>query len=394
MHLGIWRSSAARRAIFGITFLGALLVFGLAPAGPPVSAQLPGQLTVSAGGPYSGRVGEPITFIAEVGLGGRPPGTPVEYQWNFGDGSTGFGRVTTHTYTQPGTYTVTVTARVGTDQFATDSTIAQVSPGMTVGMLTVDAGGPYTGQVGMPVFFNAIVGLGGRPPGTPVQVVWNFGDGNTGVGASTSHTYAAPGTYTVTVIASVGTGQSAQDTTTAQIAAQVSPLTVNPGGPYMGTVGQPVTFTGSATGALLGATLQYTWDFGDGTTGTGQTATHTYTAAGTYTVTLTVTTSAGQQASATTTATITAGADQVPLTPGCTNLTLTWPDGTPVSTVAAAVSPSGTLQAIWRYSAAMGRFLGYTPTAPSFANDLQTVNRLDAVFICVNAPATLNRPAI
>lgn len=389
-RLPLWRRQLGLAAM---AVLGAL-AFAIIPTGEPVAAQIPGQLQVSAGGPYSGTVGQPVTFVAEVGLGGRPPNTQVEVTWSFGDGATGFGRETTHTYTQPGTYQVTVTARVGADQVATNSTTAQISQGMMPGMLTVNAGGPYTGQVGMPVTFTATVGLGGRPPNTPVQYTWNFGDGGTGTGATTTYTYVAPGTYTVMVTATVGPDQIATATTTATIAAAASALVVNPGGPYTGAVGQPVTFMGSVTGALLGTSVQYAWQFGDGATGAGQTATHTYTAPGAYTVTLTVTTTANQQGSATTTATITAGTEQVPLTSGCTNLTLTWPNGTPAGTVASAISPAGALQAIWRFDAVQGRFLGYTPSAPAFANDLQTVNRLDAVFICVSSPATLNRPTL
>jgi len=37
-------------------------------------------------------------------------GTNVTYQWNFGDGKTGSGVTTTHTYTTAGPYTATVTA--------------------------------------------------------------------------------------------------------------------------------------------------------------------------------------------------------------------------------------------------------------------------------------------
>lgn len=390
MHLTMERSVARKAVLLAMVLLGALIV--AVWGGVSAAAQLPGQLRVSAGGPYSGAVGQSITFIAQVSTGGLPPGTPVQVQWNFGDGSTGFGQSTTHAYARAGTYQVTVLATAGGGQSATSSTTAQISSGVQPGTLSVSAGGPYRGQAGTPIFFTATIGLGGRPPGTPVQVLWNFGDGNTGSGASTTHTYAAPGTYTVTVVASVGVGQTATSTTTAQITGSASLLTVSPGGPYTGRVGQPVSFSGSVMGALIGATVQYSWSFGDGSTGTGQSTTHTYSAAGSYTVTLTVSTSANQQASASTTATITAGTETVSLTTGCSNVSLTWPNGTPVSTVGAAVSPTGILTSVWRYDTAQGRFLGYNPSAPSFVNDLQTVNRLEAVFICVSSPGTLNRP--
>lgn len=36
-------------------------------------------------------------------------GEIVTYSWDFGDGASGTGAVTTHTYTAPGTYVVTLT---------------------------------------------------------------------------------------------------------------------------------------------------------------------------------------------------------------------------------------------------------------------------------------------
>ena len=65
------------------------------------------------------------------------------------------------------------------------------------------------------------------------------------------------------------------------------------GGPYMGQVGIPLTFDGSASIDLDGDTLTYNWDFGDGNTGTGMVVQHIYTSAGTYTVTLRVDDSRG-----------------------------------------------------------------------------------------------------
>ena len=42
-----------------------------------------------------------------------------------------------------------------------------------------------------------------------------------------------------------------------------------------------------------GTIVSWTWNFGDGTTGSGQTTSHTYTYGNTYTVTLTVTDNQG-----------------------------------------------------------------------------------------------------
>jgi hypothetical protein len=83
----------------------------------------------------------------------------------------------------------------------------------------------------------------------------------------------------------------------------------------------------------------------------------------------------------------------VELGAGCSNVTLTWPDGTPTGAVARAVTPPAALVALWRYDAAQRRFLAFSPRSAQ-ASDLTTVNRLDAVFICMEAPGTLIRPAV
>jgi hypothetical protein len=80
---------------------------------------------------------------------------------------------------------------------------------------------------------------------------------------------------------------------------------------------------------------------------------------------------------------------------GCNNIALTFPDRTPVGhphpgwttqSVVDAVEPSSALQSIWRYDASLNQFLGFSVAAPQ-ASDLLTVFFLDAVWICVTAPA-------
>ena len=77
-----------------------------------------------------------------------------------------------------------------------------------------------------------------------------------------------------------------------------------PGGPYIGTAGLAVTFSGAASTDSDGTIAAYAWNFGDSSTGIGVAPTHSYAAAGTYTVTLTVTDNRGGTNTAATTATI------------------------------------------------------------------------------------------
>ena len=85
--------------------------------------------------------------------------------------------------------------------------------------------------------------------------------------------------------------------------------------------------------------------------------------------------------------------ETVPLFPGCNNVTMTWSNGAPIETVAAAVSPAGALRAIWLYVPLRQGFFGWSPL-PGAPVDLLAVSRLDAVFICMNAPGTLARPRV
>ena len=61
------------------------------------------------------------------------------------------------------------------------------------------------------------------------------------------------------------------------------------GGSYSGYVTQTITFNGTSSFDLDGSISAYSWDFGDGNSGTGVSPTHAYSAKGDYTVTLTVT---------------------------------------------------------------------------------------------------------
>ncbi len=69
-------------------------------------------------------------------------------------------------------------------------------------------------------------------------------------------------------------------------------------------LGEQVTFDGSSSWDDHLDTLQYFWDFGDGSNATGKVVSHVYAALGTYSVVLTVTDDAGKRSSDTTTVAI------------------------------------------------------------------------------------------
>ncbi|MCX7830454.1 MAG: PKD domain-containing protein [Acidobacteria bacterium] len=81
-------------------------------------------MTVTAtAAPTSGNAPLSTVLTAAV-TGGQGPYT---YAWNFGDGQTGTGNVTSHTYTAAGTYTATVTVTDNTAATKTASVTINVS---------------------------------------------------------------------------------------------------------------------------------------------------------------------------------------------------------------------------------------------------------------------------
>ena len=81
------------------------------------------------------------------------------------------------------------------------------------------------------------------------------------------------------------------------------------------------------------------------------------------------------------------------LYPGCNNISLTFPDGTPSQTVVQAVTPAGAVETLWRFNASQNRFEGFSPAYPQ-ASDLQTVNFLDAVWLCMTAVPETTLPPL
>jgi PKD repeat protein len=229
-----------------------------------------------------------------------PNNDPLTYTWTFGDGGTGAGLTTAHTYAAAGTYTVSVTATDPSNASHTASTTATITPPPPTNQPpTADAGGPYTGFVGQPVAMSAAAST--DPNNDPLTAVWNFGDGGTGTGLTTAHTYAAAGTYSVSVTATDPSNASHTASTTATISVPDNrPPTVTATIPSAGLVAQNMVF--NATGSDLdGDVLTYRWDFGDGSpVASAPTAgvVHEYGTAGTYAVTLTVDDGRGGTASA------------------------------------------------------------------------------------------------
>jgi PKD repeat protein len=78
-----------------------------------------------AGGPYEGYVSFGVPFDGRASS--DPDGTISAYQWNFGDNTTGTGIAPTHTYSQPGTYNVTLTVTDNSGMTDTATAVATIT---------------------------------------------------------------------------------------------------------------------------------------------------------------------------------------------------------------------------------------------------------------------------
>ena len=190
------------------------------------------------------------------------------YTWDFGDGSaTSSQQNPTYTYTIPGTYTVTLTAAIG----------SCVDVDSIVNYITVTPG-PVASFMAGSVCLGETVHFTNTSTGA-TSYLWDFGDGT---GTSTlqnpTHVYTLGNTFTITLISSDG---SCADTITQTVTVNPAPVVLFSASATTACDSLTVVFTNNTTGAA-----SYNWDFGDGFFSTDVNPIHTYNVPGIYSVTL------------------------------------------------------------------------------------------------------------
>lgn len=242
--------------------------------------------------PTAPKAMDTVSFTAaSTTNGGVPCGQNCSYSWNFGDNTSGSGMITSHQFRSPASYPVTLTVTDSRGAQATAVQLVNVAAGTppTVAF-TFSPTPPYANQ---DIFLNAETSAP-APGRTIVSYGWSLGDGRTMSGNTVVVQYPNTGTYTVTLRVTDDAGATATATQTLNIQnpQPVPQFTVVPQSP---AVGMPVDFNAATTtGPAPIAT--YSWNFGNGMTGSGVTAQTTYGAPGSYTVTLTVIDTAGRTA--------------------------------------------------------------------------------------------------
>ncbi|MCM2679205.1 glycoside hydrolase family 6 protein [Echinimonas agarilytica] len=147
-----------------------------------------------------------------------------------------------------------------------------------------------SGDAPLSVMFDATGSSDPDGPDGNLTYSWNFGDGTTASGDMVSHTYNSAGIYLATVTVSDGEKESSASISITAVGNE-APIASASASPVSGSAPLDVDFDASQSSDPDNGpdNLSYSWDFGDGTSGTGVSPSHTYTENGSYQATLTVT---------------------------------------------------------------------------------------------------------
>jgi PKD repeat protein len=190
-------------------------------------------------------------------------GNITDWQWSFGDGSTSTIQNPSHSYATAGNYTVRLIVSNPLGVSTTDKTnYIQVYSVPTAGFY----GTPTSGLAPLAVqFYDTSFG-------NATSWSWMFGDESTSSIQNPTHTYYAPGNYTVTLMIRnpLGTNTTIKNN---YIHAYSIPTANFYGTPTSGASPLVVQFYDTSAGNPA----SWLWTFGDGSTSSSQNPVHTFT---------------------------------------------------------------------------------------------------------------------
>ncbi|MEK0086023.1 PKD domain-containing protein [Benzoatithermus flavus] len=228
-------------------------------------------------------------YAFDAGRSSDSDGDRLRYMWEFGDGAGGEGVALVHRYDRPGSYSGVLrvlddSGRVGNGSLQPFTVSVKRPP-------RAEAGPTIVASPGEPVRFD---GTGSTPGDRPIAgYLWDFQDGSRATGPAPVHAFARSGHYLVTLRVQ-DDRPGACDSSTAQVAVDVNAAPVAVAGPdYRIAAGETVELDGRRSYDVDGTIADWSWDLGDGTTGSGPVVSHRYDRPGAYPVMLTVQDAAG-----------------------------------------------------------------------------------------------------
>jgi len=226
----------------------------------------------------------PLKVSLDASASYDPDGSISQYDWDFGDGTSGKGVLITHTYTNIADRTVTLT--VTDNEGLTDWTSKQIR--ITAEPIAHFTASQKKGEPPLKVKFDASKSKPSEKAGSIIKYEWDFGDGSgAAFGKVVNHTFSKTGVHLVTLQITDNKGFCASAHT--QISVYVKPTAKFSASPMRGQAPLKVSFDASSSYDQDGKIKSYHWIFGDGGSGTGMKINHTFNKSGTFNVRLTVT---------------------------------------------------------------------------------------------------------
>lgn len=229
-------------------------------------------------------VNDNIHFTNTSDVSGCSNPNDVDYEWDFGDGSTSFLENPVYNYNESGLFTVTLSVTCDgssvqetMDIYVLPTPIAGFEPVSYMGCI------PYEHS-----FENTTTQEGG---GSVDNYVWTFGDGTSSTEENPVHEYNQTGTFNIMLEAINENGCSSHYSQENAIMLSDTPVVSISADPQSWCY-SPIDINFNSNIVVsngLGYNIE--WDFGDGTSGqeeTEENPTHTYTSDGNYDVSVTV----------------------------------------------------------------------------------------------------------
>ncbi|MFC2168338.1 PKD domain-containing protein [Acidobacteriota bacterium] len=184
-------------------------------------------ITVSNPAPVAAFSGSPLNGSKPLAVNftNQSTGIITGTSWNFGDSSTSTLQNPSHTYTEPGIYTVslTVSGPGGSDSETKTNYITVTEPPPVAAF----SASPQSGNTPLTVTFI------NQSTGSIYDYSWDLGDGSTSSFQNLSHTYSTAGTYTVSLTV---TGPGGSNTAFSIIQANNTSIVLNRTQLYFGAV--------------------------------------------------------------------------------------------------------------------------------------------------------------
>ncbi|MEX0965944.1 MAG: PKD domain-containing protein [Bacteroidia bacterium] len=176
----------------------------------------------------------PACVGASVDFTDNSTGSPVEWEWNFGDGATSISQNPSHAYATSGQFEVTLTVTDAQQNEASVKKTIEITAGPTADFIASDS----ALCLGDSVSFTSVSSK------DVVSHSWNFGDGSpTGSGTDPGHLYTRGGNFEVALI--VANADGCTDTALTSISIEDLSVSVNPANVTLCAAGDSVLITAS-----------------------------------------------------------------------------------------------------------------------------------------------------